>query len=303
MSIQESCFICRGKNLKSVYEGPIRSGAAGVSGVDARVLECIACGAQRLDPFPDDPLCAYLDGSYRKAYDGAADIASYYEAHDHEQATKLSTVGVHALRGKVVADIGCGAGAFLDVIRGVASRVIAVEPMQSFRVHLEGKASSVWSTTTELAVAECGQVEVALAFAVIEHVADPVNFLKEIRRSLAKDGEVHITTPNRGEVLMRLCGTAFSPFFYRTAHLWYFDAQSLGNLCRLAGFYVQSIAAPHVYDLSNFALWLRDGKPTGIGRLTDFDPTINAMWKAYFEKNGWGDHLYIILKAGSKDEG
>lgn len=279
-----------------MYEGPVRSGAAGVYGRDARVLECVACGVQRLDPFPDDPLCAYLDGSYRKAYDGAADIASYYEAHDHEQATKLSIVGVHALRGKVVADIGCGAGAFLDVIKGVATRLIAVEPMQSFHAYLNEKSSSVYPTTKELAAAERGQVDIAVSFAVIEHVADPRKFLGEIREALGKGGEVHLTTPNRAEILMRLCRTTFTPFFYRTAHLWYFDASSLTNLARLAGFRVKTMTSLHVYDLSNFALWLRDGRPTGVGQVTEFGPVLDAAWREHLIQTGMGDHLYAVLE-------
>ena len=297
------CAICEQIDSTVVYEGPIRAGMPGTQSSKFRVLECRACGAQWLDPFPADPLREYLDGSYRLAYDGSTEAASYYSAHDHEQAPKLAAVGVHTVRDKVVADIGCGAGAFLDVIRGVAKRVVAVEPMQAFRAHLEKRISSVYPTTMELATAERGQINVALAFAVVEHVADPLNFLREIRKSLAKDGVVHITTPNRGEVLMRLCARTFAPFFYRTAHLWYFDVQSLGNLCRLAGFKVQSITASHAYDLSNFALWLRDGRPTGIGRLTDFDPTSNAMWRAYLEKNGWGDHLHAVVKTDSENEG
>ena len=293
---EEKCLICRESDPQTVYDGPIRVGAVKGQGQIMRVLECRSCGAQRLDPFPEDPLSGYVDGSYRQAYDGSAAIASYYAVHDHEQASKLSVVGVKSLRGKVVADIGCGAGAFLDVIRGVAGRLIAVEPMQDFHAHLSSRVSSLYPTTKELAVAEGSQVDVAVSFSVIEHVADPRTFLSEIGTALAKQGTVHLTTPNRAEILMRLCSETFAPFFYRTAHLWYFDAAALTKLAHLAGFRVRTMTTLHSYDLSNFALWLRDGRPTGVGQVAEFGPVLDAAWRTHLVQSGMGDHLYAILE-------
>lgn len=60
-------------------------------------------------------VCRICDesGTYRATVDGANGAAAYYMNHDVEVACRLSLIGTASLRGKVIADIGCGAGSFL----------------------------------------------------------------------------------------------------------------------------------------------------------------------------------------------
>ncbi len=58
------------------------------------------------------------------------DIALQYgaEVPDKETLDKLQYTKTDIFKGKSVADIGCGAGAFLVFLKGVAMNLVAIEP-------------------------------------------------------------------------------------------------------------------------------------------------------------------------------
>lgn len=106
-----------------------------------------------------------------------------------------------------------------------------------------------------------------------------------------------VSTPNRRDMLLDILPESYAPFFYRAAHRWYFDADSLAHAGRAAGFEVSGLRFVQRYSLSNFLLWLRDRKPSGEARLAGLDtPVIEAMWAAHLEATGRSDAVYIRLK-------
>ena len=65
------------------------------------------------------------------------------------------------------------------------------------------------------------------AFDVIEHVPSPESYLKEIRNSLKSNGRLFLMTPNTNDLLFDLDKENFEPFYYRTAHSYYFCKDSI----------------------------------------------------------------------------
>jgi hypothetical protein len=60
------------------------------------------------------------------------------------------------------------------------------------------------------------------------------------------------------------------------------------------GFQLERKTSNHYYDFSNFLLWHKAGKPTGLGKLSLFDETFNALWKATLEKSGLGELISVF---------
>ena len=85
----------------------------------------------------------------------------------------------------------------------------------------------------------------------------------------------------------------FKKFFYRTAHLYYFDSEVLTSLVNQVGFSKYNISFRHNYDLSNLVLWIKEGKPTGCGYIDLFDDEINALWKMKVEQAGLADLVFL----------
>ena len=94
---------------------------------------------------------------------------------------------------------------------------------------------------------------------------------------------------------MQLLPDDFPAFFYRVVHRWYFDADSLAECARLAGFDVARTDHVHRYGMSNALAWLRDRQPRGHERLNAIDATADLLWRAQLERSGQSDCLFMTL--------
>ncbi len=289
-----SCALCGSRKITSVYNGAIRSGSWGnVTSSRYQVFTCSHCGVSFLNPFP---IINYAEKSYRLDYNGSAGIKTYNRLHDKEQSWYLDLLKNLDLSGKTVCDIGCGGGSFLKYINGLAGRTIAIEPFIGYHRTLRSGGHSVFSGIDALmAVEGKSQIDLTTSFHVIEHVVEPVAFLKSIREVLKPGGKLILATPNADDILMKMGFGPYQKFNYRTAHPWYFNQRSLGYIARKAGFKKARFGFRQNFDISNFALWLRDGRPTGNSGTNLFDKEINQAWKLYLEKNGMADTIIVFL--------
>lgn len=294
MSSKAICKLCRTHGSLPTYRGRIRAGSFGTMTDSVyTVMECSQCGVQYLDPFPDKVTEFYESEEYRQAYNEATDAMSFLENYDAEQVKRLERIGAGNLRDQVVGDFGCGGGSFLDLVYGMAEKTVAIEPFQNYHPSLRNRGHEVFAWGAEVPE---GVLDLAVSFAVIEHVENPISFLKEIRASLKRGGTAYVVTPNRNEILMQINPDVYSSFYYRTAHLWYFSAESLTWVAHHAGFSDVKITYEHKYDLSNTLCWLRDERPTGSGHIDLFDERLNAQWRSFLEEKGWADNLWLEVR-------
>ena len=77
--------------------------------------------------------------------------------------------------------------------------------------------------------------DAAVMIEVIEHLPDPRATLAEIFRILKPGGAVCVTTPNFDCYRSLLMREEWAPII-PSGHLYYFTAQTLGNMMRAAGF-------------------------------------------------------------------
>jgi SAM-dependent methyltransferase len=261
------------------YAGPIRDGAYGSTKI-SEIRRCSGCGVERLDESACLIHADYETGRYRSHLDQASEIDTYYRNHDELARFTLDTIWPFSLRNKVVADVGCGGGSLFDHIRGLPNRLIAIDPAVQFAPSLRARGYE-WYPSIESAFEKVGgTVDVVFSIQVIEHVSDPLDFLKGIRRLLAPDGIAVISTPNRADILMDLLPDAFPEFFYRVQHRWYFTAPCLERFAISAGLKVDQFRYVHRYGIANTLLWLRDRRPAGRAKLSILDEQANSNWKA-----------------------
>lgn len=287
------CGICGTDSWEPLFSGHIRMGRFGSLTPDARtVLRCGGCGVGFL---PQNSSVGYDSAEYRELVDGSASPDRFYQLHDAEQAEKLRVLGVERLRNQVVADIGCGAGSFLDLAQGIASTTLGIEPMPGFHSVLQAKGHRVYSYCADATREWQGRVDVAACFSVIEHVADPVSLLGDIRRLLRPGGGLLLSTPNLDDWMLELLPEDYGAFFYRTVHTWYFDAGSLRALASAAGFAECAVEYVHRFDLSNALLWLRDRRPSGQAAVA-VAPPVDAAFCRWLESAGRADYMYARLR-------
>lgn len=289
------CPVCGASAWVVVYTGPVRDGSFGKTR-DGRVARCGGCGVERLA----ETLCLEADDyrteAYRLHLGQDHDLAKHYASHDELSRFTLDALWPVSLRGKTIADVGCGGGSLLDHLCGVAEKLVAVDPASGFAASLTERGYR-WFSDCEAAAEEySGGVDVAFSIQVIEHVVDPKAFLKGIRQLLKPNGLLIMSTPNRADILMQLLPDDFPAFFYRTQHRWAFDAASLGRCAHEAGFQMRETRHVHRYGMANALLWLRDRKPSGRVALPAIDRQADDLWRTWLEANGHADNLYVILE-------
>lgn len=282
------CPICGPASWQTAYRGPIRHGKFPQVVEGGEVIACSACGVQRLVGDPID----YESPAYRALVETDPSHQAFYAAHDVEQEQRLSVVGLAGVRSKVVADVGAGAGSFLDAVGGFAARTIAIEPAAHFHSVLRQQRHEVFSYAADALPMLAGQADVVTSFAVVEHVEDPRTFVEELAALAKPNAQVVIATPNARDWLIDLL-PAYAAFYYRTVHRWYFDAVTLGRLMEACGLKVERVEYRHRFDLSNALGWLRQGRPTGTGKLPVL-AALDSHYRSELERQGISDYLYLV---------
>jgi SAM-dependent methyltransferase len=288
-----ACALCGSQELETLYRGPIRIGRFGnVTKEPVVVWKCTGCLAGFLPATLGQSADYYQSDEYRREVDAGAEVNDYFRLHDGEQAGNLGMTGTTGLRDKVVADVGAGAGSFLDTIKGFAKRAIAIEPSHRFRESLTERGYASYPFAADAARDWARGVDLVTTFSVVEHVENPLAFLVDLRALLAPGGRLVMSTPNTRDALLEALPEDYSRFFFRKAHLWYFDRESLTGLLERAGFDNMRVVARQRFGLSNFLGWLKDRAPSGNQRQGYVSETADAVWKAELERTNRADYLY-----------
>jgi len=292
------CPICSTDAWKVVHDGLVRNGAPGKT-MSGRVARCGGCGVERLAESTclDDE--AYRTPAYRTLLGQMHDVEAQHKVQDELQHFTDEAVWPRSMRGKVVTDVGCGGGTLLDHLQGVASQLIAIEPDEGWAPNLRERGYHWYESTEAAAERHQGEVDVSFSIQVIEHVANPKDFLTGIRPLLTADGILVVSTPNRHDILMELLPDDFPAFFYRRQHRWTFDAESLRFCAEAAGFRVEEMRHVHRHGMANTLLWLRERRPPKRTVLPIIDRTADQLWRAWLEATGHADNLYAILRCAA----
>jgi 2-polyprenyl-6-hydroxyphenyl methylase/3-demethylubiquinone-9 3-methyltransferase len=103
------------------------------------------------------------------------------------------------LEGKTALDVGCGAGLLAEPLARLGAAVTAIDPAaELIEVAHEHAAGQGLSIDYRSAAVEdlAGEFDLITAMEVIEHTADPQQFLKALGARLAPDGLLILSTPN-----------------------------------------------------------------------------------------------------------
>jgi hypothetical protein len=111
-------------SVKIHYFGPIRNGKFPNIVDSAIIYKCAEYAIEYLSNYNID----YKSTDYRQLVDSSHTAEGYYDIHDNNQYGKLQFLNLKDLRGKKILDMGSGAGAFLDFVKGYASESYAIEP-------------------------------------------------------------------------------------------------------------------------------------------------------------------------------
>jgi 2-polyprenyl-3-methyl-5-hydroxy-6-metoxy-1,4-benzoquinol methylase len=156
-------------------------------------------------------------------------------AEPERRAARRAFLLDHVSAGEHVLDYGCGDGTFAADLLAAGCAVtmadVAEEALRRARARAPQAQALLLTEGAPLPFAE-DAFDVVWAGEVLEHVADVVGLLAELRRVLRWGGRLLVTTPWHGRVVIAT-DAHFDP---RTDHLRFFSARTLRAVLTDAGF-------------------------------------------------------------------
>lgn len=294
------CKICGHEKIAVIYNDYIRDGAVETLTENKyKMFQCEKCGVIWHDINEEVNAQFYQSAQYRLALEKDAAIGHYYELHDREVLEKLQYTGTDIFRNKIVADIGCGGGSFLDFVSGAAAKTIGIEPSSLYREQLVQKGHDTYAYASQANADYKGAVDVITSFDVIEHVDNPLDFLKDVYNLLKCDGKGYavIGTPSDAPVMRELLGKVYEQkLLYSFQHPWILSEKSYKILCEKAGFSEIRIVQKQRYGMGNMISWLLYKKPAGHSSYDFISETLDGAYRNEIEKAGLADYLIAYLK-------
>ena len=207
--------------------------------INLRVLNCGGCGFMQLEPL--------LEQAYYDDYLMTATHSPQMQEYQARQARDF--VQRFDLMGKVVKEIGCGDGSYLDHLRDTGAIVSGIEPSKRFRELCIARGYDVESGYVSAQRKLLGgPYDGFVTRQVLEHVSDIHGFLTGIRLNLKPDAVGLIEVPSLEKALS---DRRFYDFF--PDHVNYFSLRTLRLALEMNGFDVVNLQHD-MFDEYNVAL-------------------------------------------------
>lgn len=281
------CFICKSNDNK-IIRRKLRYD------IERDVLKCEQCGLVFLKPFEDKQSDFYQDNKeYRGQYgpdlkNFAADCQKRFDTYYPFQLLIVKEIE-HLLKPDMaVLDVGCSTGHFLHALRGKVKTRVGVELNREEAEFIRNKLDfKVYSEPIgALQIAE-GPFDLITSLQVLEHLEDPLEFLKQIGKNLKPNGYLFLEAPNINDALLSCYQVkGYEDFYYREPHLYYFSAQTLGRLLNQAGF-TGEIKTAQRYNFLNHLHWFLTGRPQDNFTLGNREPELAQAGEAKDELNNF----------------
>jgi SAM-dependent methyltransferase len=182
------------------------------------------------------------------------------------------------LTGGDLLEVGCSYGFLLDEARGFFQSRTGIELSHEGVVLASARADRVYEGGLEQ-LPPGKKFDCIIATHVIEHVYEPLTFLRELASHTKPDGKIVLATPDMGGILRKVMGHRW-PSFKIPEHILYFDAATLSAMMRKAGLTdLHSLPYPHAFPLALIARKLRFPLPAAFGNVNVWVPaTTVAMY-------------------------
>lgn len=222
------CIICKTTDLNQVR----------IKKIDRTGYKCKACSFVFLSPQPTEK---EIEDMYKEPYYKSWGVFTGEEKPETERLKKgtsdryLKRIMLHKNGGRLL-DIGSAFGYLMEVAKERGFDAYGVE-LSHFSSTIAQKkfGSKVFEGKLENARFPNANFDVITMFDLIEHVPQPLEFMKEVRRVIKPGGLIAITTPDRGSLSCKLLGYG-GWFHFKFEHLGYFNRKSIRELAHRTGF-------------------------------------------------------------------
>lgn len=202
-----------------------------------RVVRCPSCGTSYLSPRLNEPamLRFYQDDKYFE--NGDVGYTSYLRTEmslRYSFRRFLRQLHRRKLAGGSLLEVGCGYGFLLDEAKPYFDYRAGIDFSGAVESARE-RADRVYQGDLD-AIPDGERFDCIILVSVIEHVHQPVEFLRKLRARLRPSGKVVVATPDVDSIFRRLLGRRWPAFQVIPEHVAFYNRATLSALMAKAGF-------------------------------------------------------------------
>ncbi|EPA05317.1 class I SAM-dependent methyltransferase [Candidatus Nitrosarchaeum limnium] len=289
----ESCCLCKYKNLKVisnfVRDSPIH-----------KIVKCLNCNHIQLSPFPK----SISDEIYYNNDQPTENIKFSFSIKNIENRSSVDLTRRINLIKKItpkngrILEIGSGHGFLLKKLQELKFSVTGIEVSKDRRIISKKVAPNVQVLDMDVNgnIPKISNLDSIVMFHVLEHIVDPIIFLKKARKLLSKNGKIIVEVPNINDLQLDQ-NEYYRNWYWQRAHLHYFSPNILKNIFLRSGMKNMKIIAVQRYSLENMFNWSLLKKPQI--QSPSFQINKNYAWledyyKSYLSKKFISDTILVV---------
>ena len=245
-------------------------------------------------PTPEEEI-EYYKTSYRNEYQGSVTPEKTYNKSSVEAGERVKRMTPLLSSEMQILDVGASSGAFLNTVKSQVHSVMGVEPDQAHRSWAQTQLKL--DMVRDISELDKKRFHLITLFHTLEHIPDPVTFLRTLAGYLIPGGKIIIEVPNADDALLTLYKLpSFARFYYQRAHIYYFSEKTLLNSIKIAGG-LAKVTGIQRYDLSNHLRWLITEEPGGQNYYQDiFHAKATDAYAEDLIKAGYADTLWAVAQ-------
>jgi 2-polyprenyl-3-methyl-5-hydroxy-6-metoxy-1,4-benzoquinol methylase len=205
------------------------------------LYRCARCGLRFSPAESLETVRGQYDESYFAEYGGGPAYDADERQRRQEAAVRLRWMRAHGAAGALL-EVGSAGGYFVDAARRAGfAPVLGIEPGEEMaRAARERFGADV--VTGVLEEVDLGEArwDVACAWHVVEHIAEPRSAVDRLVAGLKPGGQLFVEVPNIDSARSRQAGEAW-PALYPGVHVAHYGPRSLRALLEAAGLQVEGI--------------------------------------------------------------
>lgn len=215
-----------------------------------RINECLECGFVYSSP-------VFSEEAVQKLYDAADASACTSSTSDRAILVNMLRYVRRLMRHSGISsgrllDIGCGCGHLLRAAQRLGLRAEGIDPSLDASRAAAAQGFSVTHGNYAADSFPENHFDLITVIHVIDHVMDPLELLRDVRRHLRPGGAVLVATHNIESLLAKLSGDAF--LAYNIQHITYYTPATLDRMIAASGLKpVKRLRSLSTYSLAHLA--------------------------------------------------
>lgn len=229
------CGGCEGTEGEALY---VKNGCA--------VRRCTGCGAAQAQPDAFDPATYYTSAYFEGGHvDGYADYGASHGVLTREFSALERRLRTELPHGRVLLEIGCAYGYFLETARTAGWDVHGIEISADAvaRCHAAGLYQVREGVADAETLASLPMVDAIVLLDVIEHLPDPSETLRLCAARLLPGGAIYLSTGDFSSLYARLAGPRWR-LMTPPQHLWYLTPEWFRRVAGAIGLRLASVSHP-----------------------------------------------------------